>query len=116
MRTVHVAGPADHHGRHLTAAAANLTGRGTPPVTAGDPWPGTAQSSLATTAQQLSAATTALAAADPNDTTAQTTAADILIAATDQAQQLVQSIADIDLSAAQRAALGQLLSCRGVLP
>ena len=73
------------------------------------------QSSLATTAQQLTATATALAAADPNDTTAQTTAADALITHTDQAQQLVQSIADTGLSDAQRAALGQLPSCRGVI-
>ena len=44
------------------------------------------------------------------------TAADTLITGTDQAQQLVQSVADIDLSAAQRAVLGQLPSCGGVLP
>ena len=102
-------------GDTFTAAAATLSGLGAPPVTGGDTWPATVQSSLATTAQQLTDTATALAAADPNDTTAQATATDTLITHTDQAQQLVQSIADTDLSDTQRAALGQLPSCHGVI-
>jgi long-subunit fatty acid transport protein len=73
------------------------------------------QSTLTTTAQQLTATAGDLAAADPNDTTAQATATGTLIARTDQARQLIQSIADIDLSDAQRATIGQLPSCRGVI-
>jgi hypothetical protein len=102
-------------GDTVTSAAATLAGLGTPPVTGADTWPATVQSHLATTGQQLTAAA-ALTDADPNDTTAQATATDTLITHTDQSQQLVQSIADTDLSDTQRAALGQLPSCRGVLP
>jgi hypothetical protein len=102
-------------GDTFTSAAATLAGMGTPPVTAGDTWPATVQSTLTTTAQQLTAAAADLAAADPNDTAAQAAATETLITRTDQARQLIQSIADIDLSDAQRAALGQLPSCRGVI-
>lgn len=102
-------------GDTFTSAASTLSGLGAPPATGGDTWPATVQSSLASTAQQLTDTATALAAADPNDTTAQTTATDTLITHTDQAQQLAQSIADTDLSDTQRAALGQLPSCRGVI-
>jgi hypothetical protein len=99
----------------FASAAAILASTGTPTVTAGDTWPVTVQSTLATTAEQLTTVAAALAAADPNDTTAQATATDTLITRTDQAQQLVQSIADTDLSDAQRTALGRLPSCRGVI-